>query len=66
MSVLNQKTLKNQLKFKGIGLHSGKEVEMNLLPAHPGTGIIFKRTDLNSNNIIYPSVFNVSNTSYCT
>ena len=66
MSVLNQKTLKNQLKFKGIGLHSGKEVEMNLLPAHPGTGIIFKRTDLKSNNIIYPSVFNVSSASYCT
>ena len=66
MSLLNQKTLKNQLKFKGIGLHSGKEVEMNLLPAHPGTGIIFKRTDLKSNNIIYPSVFNVSSASYCT
>ena len=66
MSVLNQKTIKNILKFEGIGLHSGKEVVMRLYPAQPNTGIIFKRSDLKINNIIYPNVFNVSSASYCT
>ena len=66
MSVLNQKTIKNSAKFEGIGLHSGKKVLMTLFPAPPNTGIIFKRSDLNNNNLIYPSVFNVSSASYCT
>ena len=66
MSVLNQKTIKKSIKFDGIGLHSGKKVIMTLLPAQPNTGIIFKRADLKNNNIIYSSVFNVSNASYCT
>ena len=66
MSVLNQKTINKSLKFKGIGLHSGKEVVMTLFPAPPNAGIIFKRSDLKNNNLIYPSVFNVSSASYCT
>ena len=66
MSVLNQKTIKNILRFEGIGLHSGKDVVMRLIPAQPNTGIIFKRSDLKINNIIYPNVFNVSSASYCT
>ena len=66
MSVLNQKTIKKSINFEGIGLHSGKKVVMTLLPAQPNTGIIFKRADLKNNNIIYSSVFNVSNASYCT
>ena len=66
MSVLNQKTIKKNIKFEGTGLHSGKKVVMTLFPAQPNTGIIFKRSDLKNNNIIYSSVFNVSNASYCT
>ncbi len=66
MSVLNQKTINNIINFKGIGLHSGKEVMMTLFPTPPNSGIIFKRSDLKNNNLIYPSVFNVSSASYCT
>ena len=66
MSVLNQKTIKKSVKFEGVGLHSGKKVEMTLFPAQPNTGITFKRSDLKKNNIIYTSVFNVSSASYCT
>ena len=66
MSVLKQKTVKNTLIFKGVGLHSGKNVTMKLIPAAPNTGIIFKRSDLKNNNVIYPSVFNVTSASYCT
>ena len=66
MSVLNQKTIKKSIKFYGVGLHSGKKVIMTLIPSQPNTGIIFKRSDLKYNNIIYSNIFNVSNTSYCT
>ena len=66
MSILKQKTLKNEISLSGIGLHSGKKVNIKLIPQRPNTGIYFKRTDIKSNNIIYPSVFNVSSASYCT
>ena len=66
MSVLNQKTVKNIIKFSGIGLHSGEEVNLSIKPAVPNTGIIFKRVDLSQKNLIYPSFENVSNTSLNT
>ena len=66
MSILKQKTLKKEIRLSGVGLHSGKNVNINLIPQRPNTGIYFKRIDLTSNNIIYPSVFNVSSASYCT
>ena len=64
--MLSQKTLNKSLEIKGIGLHSGKEVTLKILPAEPNTGIQFKRTDLQSDNIVIPSVFNVSSTNLCT
>ena len=66
VSVLNQKTVKNIIKFSGIGLHSGEEVNLSIKPAVPNTGIIFKRVDLSQKNLIYPSFENVSNTSLNT
>ena len=66
MSILKQKTIKNIIKLSGVGLHSGKKVNLKLVPQKPNIGIYFKRTDLVTNNIIYPSVFNVSSASYCT
>ena len=66
MSILKQKTLKKKINLSGVGLHSGKKANISLVPQKPNTGIFFKRTDLSSNNIIYPSVFNVSSASYCT
>ena len=66
MSILKQKTLKKEISLSGVGLHSGKKVNIKLIPQRPNTGIYFKRTDIRSNNIVYPSVFNVSSASYCT
>ena len=66
MSILKQKTLKKKINLSGVGLHSGKKVNITLVPQKPNIGIYFKRTDLSFNNIIYPSVFNVSSASYCT
>ncbi len=66
MSLLTQKTLSNKISFKGIGIHTGVSVNLNILPALPNTGIIFKRVDLKSNNIVYPNYLNVSDTTLCT
>ena len=64
--MLSQKTLNKSLEIKGIGLHSGKEVTLRILPAEPNTGIQFKRTDLQDDNVVIPSVFNVSSANLCT
>jgi UDP-3-O-[3-hydroxymyristoyl] N-acetylglucosamine deacetylase len=40
-----QQTLKASIGCRGVGLHSGRRVTMNLVPAPPETGIVFRRTD---------------------
>jgi UDP-3-O-[3-hydroxymyristoyl] N-acetylglucosamine deacetylase len=66
VSLLNQKTINNPVKFTGIGLHSGQIVNISINPSEPNTGIIFKRIDLKNNNLIFPSFANVTNTSLNT
>ena len=66
MSYLNQKTLNSNIEFEGVGLHSGKTVKLIIKPAAPNTGIIFKRVDINNNNLLYPNFNNVTNTSLNT
>jgi UDP-3-O-[3-hydroxymyristoyl] N-acetylglucosamine deacetylase len=66
MSLLTQKTIKKPISFQGVGLHSGKIVNLCLKSAEPDTGIVFKRVDLNTNNLVYPSFNNVTNTSLNT
>ena len=66
MSYLTQKTVKSNIFFSGIALHSGLDVNICIKPADPDFGIVFKRVDLKSNNIVYPSFNNVTNTSLNT
>jgi UDP-3-O-[3-hydroxymyristoyl] N-acetylglucosamine deacetylase len=66
MSALNQKTINNDITFKGVGLHSGANVTMTVKPAKPNSGILFKRVDIKENNIIIPNIFNVSSAVFCT
>jgi UDP-3-O-[3-hydroxymyristoyl] N-acetylglucosamine deacetylase len=44
--MFRQRTLKNLVKTTGVGLHSGRRVELTLRPAAPDTGIVFHRVDL--------------------
>ena len=62
MSLLSQKTLKKTATFSGVGLHNGKLAKVSVKPSEPNTGIVFKRVDLKSNNYVYPSFTNVTNT----
>ena len=44
--MLKQRTLKTLVSATGVGLHSGVKVTIALRPAAPGTGIVFRRVDL--------------------
>ena len=61
-----QNTVKNKVTFSGIGIHSGKEVELTLRPADAGTGVVFHRTDLNPPAAIEAVAANVVNTRLST
>ena len=66
MSYLTQKTIKNNVTFNGVALHSGLDVNICIKPADPNFGIVFKRVDFNQNNLVYPNFMNVTNTSLNT
>jgi UDP-3-O-[3-hydroxymyristoyl] N-acetylglucosamine deacetylase len=60
-----EQTIAEPLEFEGVGLHSGAPVTMRLLPAPAGSGIVFRRTDLD--NFEIPAVGrNVAKVSYAT
>jgi len=44
--MLRQRTIQQSISTKGVGLHSGRRVQITLRPAAPNTGIVFHRTDL--------------------
>jgi UDP-3-O-[3-hydroxymyristoyl] N-acetylglucosamine deacetylase len=66
VSYLTQKTIKNNVSFKGVALHSGLDVNICIKPAEPNFGIVFKRVDFKQNNLVYPNFMNVTNTSLNT
>jgi UDP-3-O-[3-hydroxymyristoyl] N-acetylglucosamine deacetylase len=66
MLELFQKTISKQVEFKGIALHSGLESIVKIIPADDNYGIVFKRIDLEKNNIIKANFKNVSSARLCT
>ena len=66
MSYLTQKTIKKCVSFSGVALHSGLDVNICIKPEEPNTGIVFKRVDLKTNNLVFPNFMNVTNTSLNT
>jgi len=47
-----QRTLKNPVEYRGIGLHSGKEIKIVVRPAEAGTGVSFVRTDIEDHPVV--------------
>ncbi len=66
MSVLSQSTIANKVSISGVGVHTGRQVNINILPASPNSGILFKRIDLERNNIVVPNFENVVDATLCT
>ena len=58
-----QTTIKNKITLKGKGLHTGKNVEVNILPAQANSGIVFKRIDLENPVLIKADAEAVTETS---
>jgi len=46
--MIKQRTLSNQIKATGVGLHTGKKINLTLKPAPINSGIVFKRVDVES------------------
>ena len=66
MSILTQKTISKKISVEGIGIHSGLNVKLEILPSSPNSGIVFKRVDLKKNNIVIPNFKNVTDSTLCT
>jgi UDP-3-O-[3-hydroxymyristoyl] N-acetylglucosamine deacetylase / 3-hydroxyacyl-[acyl-carrier-protein] dehydratase len=62
MSV-KQRTLKSAVSISGVGLHTGKQVNLTFIPAGDNHGYKFQRVDLPGNPIIDADVDNVVDTS---
>ena len=60
-----EQTIRASVECKGIGLHSGAPVQLRILPAPSGTGIVFRRIDLD-NFEIEATGRNVARVSYAT
>jgi len=60
-----EQTIRTEASCSGIGLHSGAPVNMRILPAPAGSGIVFRRTDLDGFQIEANSR-NVAKVSYAT
>ena len=59
-----QRTLKTAIDCVGVGVHSGKRVNLTIRPADTDNGLVFRRTDLGRE---IPARFdNVGSTHLCT
>lgn len=64
--MLTQRTLKNSIRATGVGLHTGEKVFLSLNPAPAGTGIVFRRVDLDPVVEVPARPENVSDTRLST
>jgi UDP-3-O-[3-hydroxymyristoyl] N-acetylglucosamine deacetylase len=63
--LIQEQTIRSAVECSGVGLHSGAPVSVRVLPAPPGTGIVFRRTDLDGFEVEAISR-NVARVSYAT
>ena len=57
-----QKTISKETKLSGVGLHTGKHVNITFKPAPADTGLVFVREDIKGDNIINAHIKYISNT----
>jgi len=64
--MIKQRTLKNEIRATGVGLHTGKKVFLTLRPAPVNSGIVFRRVDLDPVVQIEAKAENVGDTMLST
>jgi UDP-3-O-[3-hydroxymyristoyl] N-acetylglucosamine deacetylase/3-hydroxyacyl-[acyl-carrier-protein] dehydratase len=60
--MVKQKTIKAEISLTGVGLHTGKEVEMTFKPAPINNGFTFVRVDLEGQPVVEADANYVVNT----
>ncbi len=65
-TMIKQRTLKNEIRATGVGLHTGQKVLLVLKPANADTGIVFRRVDLDPVVEIQATAANVGDTTLST
>jgi len=55
--MVKQRTIKKIVKARGVGIHSGKLVNLTLIPAAPDHGVVFKRLDAGGRQVHAHSAF---------
>lgn len=65
-SFRKQRTINKEITFSGVGLFSGAQVNMKLIPVKEGSGIVFKRVDLPGHPTIRAHVDSILDTPRCT
>ena len=55
--MVKQRTIKKTVKARGVGIHSGKLVNMTLIPAESDNGVVFKRLDAGGRQVHAHSAF---------
>ena len=61
-----QKTIRQKVQVRGVGLHSGQSCALNFVPAPAGQGVHFVRRDLPGSPRLLVHANHVSATSYAT
>lgn len=64
--MIKQRTLKNEIRATGVGLHTGKKIYLTLRPAPIDSGIVFRRVDLTPTVEIAAKAQNVGDTTLST
>ena len=67
MNKMMQQTISKKTTVRGIGLHSGVQITMNLIPAPVNHGISYVRTDIKNGDNVIPATWDkVVDTQLCT
>ncbi len=61
-----QQTISTPITFEGIGLHTGKKTKITIHRGLENQGIVFRRTDIKKNNLVYAKYDKVSSAKLCT
>jgi UDP-3-O-[3-hydroxymyristoyl] N-acetylglucosamine deacetylase len=64
--MIKQRTLKNEIRATGVGLHTGRKIYLTLRPGAIDSGIVFRRVDMNPPVEIRARAENVGDTTLST
>lgn len=64
--MIKQRTLKNEIRATGVGLHTGRKIYLTLRPGPVNSGIVFRRVDLDPVVEIEAKATNVGDTTLST